>query len=1129
MRFVADIHIHSRFARATSKELNPQNLHKWGALKGLTLVGTGDFTFPAWIAELRDQLEPAEEGLYRLKDEYRRAVEPEIYPSCEGPVRFVLSSEISLIYKKDDRTRKVHHLVVMPDFDAAERLSSELGKIGNIESDGRPILGMDSRDLVELCVEACEDVIFIPAHIWTPHFAVLGSSSGFECLEACYEDMLPHIFAVETGLSSDPPMNWRLSALDRFAIVSNSDAHSAQKLAREATCFDTELSYPGITDALKTRDPERFLGTLEFYPEEGKYHWDGHRKCGIQWKPKETLAAGGICPVCDKKLTVGVLHRVETLADREEDARPASARPYESLIPLAEVIGSAIGVGPNSKKVRGITERLLAELGPELTILRETPVEAIEALGEGLVAEGVRRMRTGEVEISAGYDGVYGEIRVFPKSGGRLVHGQETLFTMPKRRDPERGDGGAGVVADGSIAEDDQTSEEATGGDVASVESGETEPSGLADAIPESAAPVSILDGLDDRQREAVTAVAGPVVVVAGPGTGKTRVLTHRAAYLIRDMGIDPSSMLAVTFTNRAAEEMGSRVEALLPDSTDADGPMVGTFHGVALELLAELESEGQVEIVDEVEAREILADAVAEVGHGVRRAAAESAISQAKAAGLGPEDADCTVTLRMVYRAYQDRLDAFGVRDYDDILLELMRRLEADGDAPEFVRGRFAHLLVDEFQDVNAVQYRIVKALAGSGEGLFVIGDPDQSVYGFRGASPSYFGSLFEDFEGARRVTLETTYRSTRRIAYAASAVIRRNPDREPMRLTSAREEGAKCRLLSVPGETAEGIAVVREISRMVGGADMLESGGGTEAGIASGQERSFGDVGVLFRTGRQAEELETCFLREGLPYRVVGQKGFLESEVVRQALAFFRYALRPQGDLRLLNALALPPFHPGRATLAQLRRRAGHGALTAAQREDLPPAARSKVAALGESADRFRRLAEAVTPEELFHEWQDAFGLEGDADFERLVRVVSGIGSVERLLDTVLVGKEADCERAGRDGARTPEAVTLMTLHAAKGLEFPVVFICGVEDGLIPFRDRGADLAEERRLFYVGLTRARDEVVLTSARSRLQYGERIHPEVSPFVKDIPGNLITWEIVERERREKEEAQLTFL
>lgn len=413
MHFVADLHLHSRFARATSKSLDLESLHRWGALKGLTVLGTGDFTHPAWMAELKERLEPAEGGLYRLRDSNLRTVESELPAACRGEVRFLLSSEISLIYKKNGKTRKVHHVVLMPSIEAAGRLSSRLDEIGNIRSDGRPILGMDSRDLVEICMEACEDATFIPAHIWTPHFAVLGSVSGFETLEECFEDMLPVIFAVETGLSSDPPMNWRLSMLDRYAIVSNSDAHSPQKLAREATCFDTDLSYWGIYDALKSRDPERHTGTIEFYPEEGKYHLDGHRKCGVCWEPPQTLAAGGLCPVCGKKLTIGVLHRVETLADRPEGTHPESARPYERLVPLPEIIGSAVGVGPTSKKVQGIYHRLLAELGPELHILREAAVETIARAGEPMVAEGVRRMRTGEAEIQAGFDGVYGKIQVF--------------------------------------------------------------------------------------------------------------------------------------------------------------------------------------------------------------------------------------------------------------------------------------------------------------------------------------------------------------------------------------------------------------------------------------------------------------------------------------------------------------------------------------------------------------------------------------------------------------------------------------------------------------------------------------------------------------------------------------------
>jgi DNA helicase-2/ATP-dependent DNA helicase PcrA len=414
VQIVADVHLHSRFARATSKQLNPENLYKWSCLKGINLIGTGDFTHPVWIQELREHLEPAEDGVFRLRPDLASCVNKEIPTACQGEVRFILSTEISLIYKKGDKTRKVYHAVLMPDFEAVDRLILSLGKIGNLKSDGRPILGLDSRDLVEICLEASEDALIVPAHIWTPHFAALGAKSGFDSLEECYEDMLPHIFAVESGLSSDPAMNWRLSMLDDYAIVSNSDAHSLAKLAREATCFDTEFSYFEIYDALKSRD-HRFQGTLEFFPEEGKYHLDGHRKCEVCLEPSQSIAADNLCPVCGKKITIGVLHRVEELADRPAGSRPNHAKPFESLIPLTEVIGSVLKVGPTSKRVIGVYDKLLDRLGSELHILREAGLDEVERTGETEVAEAIGRMRAGEVEIEAGYDGVYGKIQVFKK------------------------------------------------------------------------------------------------------------------------------------------------------------------------------------------------------------------------------------------------------------------------------------------------------------------------------------------------------------------------------------------------------------------------------------------------------------------------------------------------------------------------------------------------------------------------------------------------------------------------------------------------------------------------------------------------------------------------------------------
>ena len=336
MRFHADLHIHSKYSRATSRDLDLEHLSAWAGRKGLAVVGTGDFTHPAWRAELKQKLVPAEPGLFRLLPEIEREVERSLPPACQARTRFMLTVEISTIYKKAERTRKVHHCLFAPDFETADRISAALARIGNIASDGRPILGLDSRNLLEITLESDPGAYLIPAHIWTPWFAALGSQSGFDSIEACYGDLTPHIFAVETGLSSDPSMNWRLSQLDRYRLVSNSDAHSPAKLGREATTFDTDIDYFAIRRALETG--HGYVGTVEFFPEEGKYHADGHRKCNVRQSPAETLANGGRCLVCGDPTTIGVLHRVEALADRDEhEARPpATAGEVSSLVPLAE-------------------------------------------------------------------------------------------------------------------------------------------------------------------------------------------------------------------------------------------------------------------------------------------------------------------------------------------------------------------------------------------------------------------------------------------------------------------------------------------------------------------------------------------------------------------------------------------------------------------------------------------------------------------------------------------------------------------------------------------------------------------------------------------------------------------------
>jgi uncharacterized protein (TIGR00375 family) len=324
----------------------------------------------------------------------------------------VLQTEISNIYKVGGHVRKVHNLILLPDFDAADRLAARLGAVGNIRADGRPILGLDSRDLLEITLEVDPRAVLIPAHVWTPWFSALGSKSGFDSIEACYRDLTPHVHAIETGLSSDPLMNWRVRGLDPFLLVSSSDAHSPSRLGREASLFDGEPSYEGIRRGLETGTG--LLGTLEFFPEEGKYHLDGHRKCGVRLSPEEARSLPDLrCPVCGRPLTVGVLHRVTELADRPPGEEAPRAREFRSLVGLDQVLGEILGRGAATRGVQEAYDRLLAALGPELHILREVPLEDLRRHGPGDLVEAVRRIRAGEIHVLGGYDGEYGTVSIF--------------------------------------------------------------------------------------------------------------------------------------------------------------------------------------------------------------------------------------------------------------------------------------------------------------------------------------------------------------------------------------------------------------------------------------------------------------------------------------------------------------------------------------------------------------------------------------------------------------------------------------------------------------------------------------------------------------------------------------------
>lgn len=731
MKNIADLHIHSRFSRATSKEGDPEHLDLWTRKKGISIVGTGDFTHPAWREELAEKLVPAEEGLYRLKEDC-------LLDGTRGlggaAPRFVVSGEISSIYKKNGKTRKVHNVILLPGLEDAEKLSRKLETIGNIHSDGRPILGLDCRDLLEIMLEICPEGMLIPAHIWTPHFSLFGAFSGFDTIEECFEDLTPHIHALETGLSSDPSMNWRLSALDRFQLVSNSDAHSPAKLGREANLLDIELSYQGLFRAVQ--NGQGLDGTIEFFPEEGKYHYDGHRNCHLCLSPKETEAYEGKCPVCGRKITIGVDHRVLQLADREEGYRKENGKPFESMVPLPEVIAASTGYSAASKRVQSQYEELLQKLGPEFEILREIPVEDIRRAGGYLVAEGIRRLREGKVERSPGFDGEYGTIRLFEPGEIQTPDGQMSLFQGiggPDHHEKKK--------EQGNIKKKTRTE------------------SGQADA------PAQIMQSpvLNARQQQAVEAIDRAIAVVAGPGTGKTKTLISRIHYLLETRKVKPSEIAAVTFTNKAAGEIRERLEGLLGGGRSIRQMHIGTFHSLCLDFLKKQGVE--VVLAEEGQTKEWAGEMIREYGLSLSCKQFLNAVSLRKT-GNGELKREEDAALEEAIEAYRELLRTHMRYDFDDLLIETLRFFREDSGIKQkkgsMVDQGFSYLLVDEFQDISPLQYELIRAWNRNGRELFVIGDPDQAIYGFRGSDAHCFERMQKDFSMVRMISLTENYRCT-------------------------------------------------------------------------------------------------------------------------------------------------------------------------------------------------------------------------------------------------------------------------------------------------------------------------------------------------------------------------------
>jgi len=1084
MEFFADLHIHSRYSRATSKSLTLPLLCRHAQLKGIGVVGTGDFTHPGWFAEIGEQLEPAEPGLFRLRPELLPAAQQAVPGSCQQEVRFLLTVEISNIYKRAGRTRKVHNLLLVPGLEAAARLTERLARIGNLRSDGRPILGLDSRDLLEIVLETDPLACLIPAHIWTPWFSALGSFSGFDSIADCYADLATHVFALETGLSSDPAMNWRVSSLDRYALVSSSDAHSAEKLGREACRFGCVRSYPAMLEALRNPAAGGFQGTVEFFPEEGKYHLDGHRGCGVRLSPEETRACHALCPTCGKPVTVGVLSRVDQLADRPAGHRPPGAAPYVRLIPLAEIVGELLQQGAATRGVQQACDRLLRQLGPELPLLTCVPLDEIGRHGTALLAEAVRRMRAGEVHCEAGYDGEYGKVQLFAPGeltqrlsqlallGGGPAPAARRRASPPRDHEPPRIPPLAASPA------------------APPADAGATSPPTAAPAVDvsRSAGPPLVasprqrlLDGLNEPQAQVVRHRGEtPLLVLAGPGTGKTRVLTHRLAWLLLGGEVSPEQVLAVTFTIKAAGELRSRLANLVGPELAAR-LAVGTFHSLCLELLCAhagaaglphdfgvLDAPGQQRLFEQVAHTagllppgrrttrrdlELLALARAHQGaEGVATWLAQAA----------PTEASRLTRLQCGYLA---QLQQQGLVDFDGLLERAIALLATDLVVRDQVCGRLRVVAVDEYQDVNAVQAQLVRLwAAGCPGGLVAIGDPDQAIYRFRGADCRHFLRFGEEWPGATVLRLGQSYRSTDIILQASRQALAGEHAGDG--LWSGIAGDAKVLVRGFPTAEAEAEGVVQLIEQAVGGIGFFSlDSRRVGAGEAPGG-LSFGEIAVLYRTHALAGLLEEALERSGIPYQRAGGRLALEEVGLLLTVLSLIPAGRP-----LLPAVALEELGetvggtPEQAAtlVAQLALLGG----PAARRQPVASLLVRVLELLGELVPAAQRPLLALA----------------GAHLGRLAQPAEELGSFLTRMALLREGDDLD-PRA--------ERVQLMSLHAAKGLEFPLVLIIGCEEGLIPFRRPGdeawgpEDEAEERRLLYVGMTRARRRLVLSWAARR-------------------------------------------
>lgn len=1067
MYYVADLHVHSHYSRATSKDLNLEMLYQWANVKGIDVVGTGDFTHPKWFQELQEKLVPDGTGFYKLKNIPKPSLK-----SSTTDVRFCLTTEISSIYKQNGHVRKNHNLLYAPNLETVAKINTRLATIGNLAADGRPILGLSARDLLELILAISDHAYLIPAHVWTPWFSTLGSKSGYDSVEACFRDLTDHIFALETGLSSDPAMNWRVSVLDKYTLVSNSDAHSPKNLGREVNLFDTVLSYDSMFAALKTQ--QGFLGTLEFFPEEGKYHMDGHRSCGICFNPTTTQQHNGLCPTCAKPLTIGVLHRVAMLADRQQPKKPHHAAEFAYIIPLAEIIAEIKGVGVSSKAVQKQFQHIISLFGNELTFLRKTPIEDIHHQLGVIYAEAISRLRNQQIAASPGYDGLYGTIRVFQPGELQKLTGQLYCFGESINAPPQR------VQQLQEINQPNHISKQS----------------------------VQTATSLNEAQRTISDQTQGATLVKAGPGTGKTHTLIQWIVNCLSQTQLDTDKFLAITFTNTAADEMKARLQVLL--GVRANNIQVSTFHAIAYQMLQERYPKLQM-VYDAEDRRLALHLLFPELTENDCQKLSQALVSYFE--GRSTQDQLDPNFLTYAER-YQDYLKQHHATDLTAIIQQVLSLWDQEPTWLAKHQARYSYLAVDELQDINLQQYQFIYAI-GHGKTMLAIGDPDQAIYGFRGGDVSLFFRFQKDFR-TRVVDLVQNYRTTGTIVEAAQALIQHNTLRSNLHLQTNNPPGATISLRAATNAYQEAAYVASQIKNYVGGIDNLALGRPDEGAY------TFADIAVLFRKNTIGQTLLMHLRQAGLPTYWGDTNSCLAIPPFCIIADILRLYLRPSDPMAFYSLFTYGLQWDTVTTQKLLATmHAGTGSFPTATPVFL-------------SAQKQRE----------YQSWLDFYNtlpnLLSECGIPGVIRATIAQYLAGRSLDAIQHLQQETlltlAQKFPTDVANflykmtlTPytdagkikgEGIHLRTFHAAKGLEFPIVFIVGAEEGITPIQRPDSNLEEERRLFYVALTRAKEKVYITYAQKRSQYGQEKDRHPSRFINELPQHLLT--SIQEQQRQKQ-------